>query len=213
MSKNEVMKVVKLSGRLDVSDILSVVTSRAETKFHGELDTAKVLIVEAEATATKLDKDASAMYKAECRTLADGVAKKLRPAVESVGGTVTISSKNEWDVKTRDRNSDGLLSQDVKVRSNCDRCGRSEVCFTATGEPSKALLALEESAKEAWKVVTVRQTEALTWRKKLANVPMLERRARAKIAETKLSESDDGQQLLDLLTDDLEAELLALPAS
>jgi hypothetical protein len=214
MSKNEnALSVVKLSGKLDVADIISVVTSRAETKFHGELEVTKVRIVEAQATVKQLDSEACALFKKECRALADAMAKKLRPGVESVGGKVTVVAKDSYEVNERRRDGDGFLTQDVKVTSNTTGRHNSQMCFKATGEPSKALVALEESVKQAQATIGPLQTEALTWRRKLANVPLLERRARAKIAEAKLSESADGQQLLDLLTDDLEQELLALPSS
>jgi hypothetical protein len=58
-----------------------------------------------------------------------------------------------------------------------------------------------------------RQAEALRVRKRLANVPLLERKARARLAEAKLSESKDGQAVLDALTSEFEADFLALPSN
>lgn len=224
MTKNTTLSLVSLSSTLDVGDVLSVVTSRAESRFHTELSEAKKRLSEAEKTAKRLDKEATELYKAECKAAADAVAKKLRPAVESVGGkvfvnqkvfvhqNVFVNQKDSYRIERRERNDEGKLTQSVTVKNNTG--GYNSDCqFTATAEPSEALVALEASVEAAKEDVTKRQAEALGWRKKLANVPLLERRARAKLAEAKLAESEDGQKVLDLLTDDLEAEFLALPSN
>lgn len=210
MTKNA-LSLVNLSSNLDVSDVLSVVTSRAETHFHKELTEAKKRLREAEADAKRLDSEATSRYRTECQEAGEALAKKLRPVITEAGGTVSVSKPDHWRTERRERDDNGKLTCGVAISSK-DR-NSYQTTFTACAEPSATLVALEAGAEAAKGVVAEAQTIALEWRKKLANVPLLERRARAKLAEAKLSESADGQAVLDLLTDNLENELLALPGN
>ena len=206
------LSLVSLSQTLDVSDVLSVVTSRAETRLHADLDAAKARLRETEEEVTRLTKEAERQYEKECRAAGEAVAAKLRAAVESVGGKVRVSSKDHWGVKRRDRNSDGLLENSVVVTAPGGGYNK-DATFVATAEPSRTLLALETSLAAAEEDVQARQAEALRVRRRLANVPLLERKARARLAEAKLSESEDGRAVLAALTDEFEADFLALPGN
>jgi hypothetical protein len=205
------LSLVNLSSNLDVSDVLSVVTSRAETRFHTELTEAKKRLREAEADAKRLDGEATSQYRTECQAAGEALARKLRPVITEAGGVVSIGKPEEWRAGRRERDEDGRLTCGVSISSQDQRS--YQTTFTARVEPSAKLVALEAAVDAARNAVAEAQTIALEWRKKLANVPLLERRARAKLAEAKLSESADGQAVLDLLTDNLENELLALPGN
>ena len=206
------LSLVTLAQTLDVGDVLSVVTSRAETRLHADLEAAKRSLAEAEKTVKSLAEAATKKYAAECRAAADAVATKLRPSVESVGGKVVVCKKDHWQGQRRERNDDGLLTQHVSVVASQGGYNR-EATFVASATPSEALLALEASVEAAERDVADRQAEALRVRKRLANVPLLERKARARLAEAKLSESKDGQAVLDALTSEFEADFLALPSN
>jgi len=161
----------------------------------------------------RLNSEASALYKVECRVAADKIAKGLRAAVEAVGGKVVVIALSVHHVNDRFRNEDKLLEQTVKVSSGKGN-GFHECCnFVATVEPSSGLTDLESAIVTAKADVAELQVVALGWRRKLSHIPMLERQARAKVAETKLKASDEGQELLDVLTDDFDAQLLALPGN
>lgn len=211
-NQNAGLSLVTVSGALDVSDVLSVVTSRAELRLHQELDGAKRRLAEAQAAVKKLEEEAGKLYESECKAAGEKVAAKLRAAVESVGGKVRVGEKDHWDKRDRRRNTDGLLENSVVVVAPGNQC-RDTAVFTATAAPSRVLLATEESLMAARRDVEERQEEALRARKKLANVPLLERKARARLAEAKLAESEDGRAVLAALTDEFEADFLALPGN
>lgn len=205
------LSLVSLSQSLNVNDVLSVVTSRAESRLHRDLSEAKKKLREAEEEIAKCGKEATQRYKSECLAAAEAVAEKLRAAVESVGGKVQIASKEYWAYEQRRRNDNGLLEQDVRIVSPSGY--HNTATFTATAEPSTTLLELEARAAAAREHLATCQSEALAVRKRLANVPMLERQARARLAEAKLLESEDGRAVLDALTSEFEADFLALPSN
>lgn len=208
------LSLLQVEGSLDVSDVLSVVTSRAETRLHTDLNAAKKAVADAEATVRRLDKEASDQWKSEHRAAGDALAAKLRPAIESVGGKVKVSRPDHWKCERRELDQDGNVVANVSVVANDGEGGYNRSCVFDTKVPaSDALRKLEESVEAAKKDVEARKSEALSIRKKLANVPVLERRARARLAEAKLGESEDGRAVLAALTDEFEADFLALPGN
>lgn len=200
------LSLVSLDQTLNVNDVLAVVTSRAETRLHAELTVAKKGLKDAEEEVASLTKEASDQYKRECAEAGGKLAEKLRPVIESVGGKVTVSKKEGYVVERRERNDKGQLVCCVSVSAGC-----GSATFEATVEPSSLLLKLEERLVTAKANVKQRQEAALEIKKRISNVPMLERQARARLAEAKLSESADGRAVLDALTSQFEADFLALP--
>jgi len=203
--------LLTLNGTLDVNDILSIVTSRTETKCHAELAAAKACLAGAEEALKEAEKSANTQYLKECRAAAEGVASQLRPVVTGLGGVVVIPKIEDYRGLRRERNQDGQLQMQVVVRS--DKSSNYGAEFLAKAAPSAELLALEAKIEEAKDEVSRCSAVALEWRKKLSNIPMLERQTRAKLAEAKLSETEDGQKVLELLSKDTEATFLALPAN
>lgn len=204
------LSLVSLDQTLNVNDVLAVVTSRAETRLHAELTVAKKGLKDAEEEVTSLTKEAADQYKRECAEAGGKLAEKLRPVIESIGGKVTVSKKDDYVVERRERNDKGQLVCCVSVSSGSSgHCGSAT--FEATVEPSSLLLKLEERLVTAKANVKQRQEAALEIKKRISNVPMLERQARARLAEAKLSESADGRAVLDALTSQFEADFLALP--
>ncbi len=201
--KNELSSFT-IGGNLDVSDILSVVTSRAEANFTTELAAARKVLKEAEANLQATKKDVEKTIESESKAIdADKVAT-LRVAVEAVGGKVKVSARNGF---FRDEVPEELTAEIVV----CTPSQGYRATFTVKAEPSEALQEKANAMVEATKAVAEAQEKALHWRKKLSSVPALERQYRAKIAEAKLGQSDEGKELLSLLTTDLDAALLALP--
>lgn len=68
----------------------------------------------------------------------------------------------------------------------------------------KECLALQNASTNA-------KAEALTWRKKLANIGKLERQYRGRLAEQKLSKTEEGRNIVQALTEGVENDILALP--
>lgn len=207
MTNEGTLSIVGLNAtNLDLTDVLAVVTSRAETRFHTELANAKKLLTEAQTEQKRLEREVKKVTKADEQHHGEKLAAVLRDAVVAAGGTVSLHVKSSYDSGRRD--DEGNLTCDVFVKApgnhNC-------ATFTARFLPSTELQKLEADVEKTVFLVENAQNVALGWRKKLANVPLLERRARAKLAETKLRGTTEGQELLDVLTGDFENELLALP--
>lgn len=210
-AKNPGLSLVNLSGDLNVNDILSVVTSRAETRFHQELAKAKTALDEANKNRKAIEEKLCTAYRAAYNAAAQTVVAALKASVEALGGKVRVNKPDEHTVKNLARDNDGKIVAIVQVVGNVDSNSYYDSKFRAAVEPTPEFLACEAELKTATEAVTAAQNTALHWRQKLAQVPILERRARAKIAETKLAESESGNALLDLLTNDLEAEFSTLP--
>lgn len=204
--KNELTSFT-LGGNLDVSDVLSVVTSRAEANFTTELSKARQVLKEAEEAVKTGRKDVENTMESEAKAANADKVNALRVAVEAMGGKVKVSTRaNFHNLELPEE-----LTAEVTVSS--DNRGYGGTSFTVKVEPSDALKAKAAGVVEATKAVAVAQEQALHWRKKLSSVPALERQYRAKIAEAKLGQSEEGKDLLALLTTDLDAALLALPVA
>jgi len=204
--KNELTSFT-LNGSLDVSDVLSVVTSRAEANFTKELAAARSVLKDAEEAVASGKKDVVSTMESEAKAAdADKIAA-LRTAVEAFGGKVRVSTR----VNFHSLELPETLEAEVTV---CDNGrGYGGTSFTVRVEPSPELKAKVADVVAGVKAVAEAQEKALHWRKKLSSVPALERQYRAKIAEAKLGQSDEGKELLELLTTGLDAALLALPVA
>lgn len=211
VAKTTPLSLVNLNGSLDVNDVLSVVTSRAETKFHTELAKAKKVLEDANAHRKSVVDQLGTAYRREYNTIAQEIVTALKPTVEALGGKVTVNKPDEHTVKNLSR-TDGEIVATVSIIGNIEQNSYYASKFQKAAEPSEAFVALEADLKKADEDVAAAQAVALDWRQRLAQIPVLERRSRAKIAEAKLAESEDGNALLEMLTKDLESEYLALPA-
>jgi len=65
------------------------------------------------------------------------------------------------------------------------------------------LLSIQESLQSA-------QKEALVWKRKLSKLPALERQYRAKVAEAKLSQTEEGRSIVENLINSVENSVLKL---
>lgn len=211
VAKAAPLSLVNLSGSLNVNDILSVVTSRAETTFHKELAKAKKVLEDANAHRKAIAEQLYAAYRKEYNAIAQALVAAIKPAIEALGGKVSVTKLDDHTAKSLSR-TDGKIVASVSVLGNVEQNSYYNAKFQKGEDPSEAFLALEADLKKADEAVTEAQNVALGWRQKLAQIPVLERRSRAKIAEAKLAESEDGTALLDMLTKDLESEYLALPS-
>ena len=203
MAKKTDLTTLELSGTLDMGDVISVVTSRAETKLGQELTEAKARLTDAEKEQTDLRKSITSKRKAETQKVGSELAEKVREALKGTEAKVSVEKYCEHS----SHNDNGDLQRNIKIGSpyNC-------TCVAATAKPSPELVDLESQVAAAEEKVSERKEEAMKARRRLASLPTLERQTRAKLAEAKLSESEGGQQVLELLTEDLDDAIKALPS-
>lgn len=200
---NNALSNIAVQGNLNMDDVLTVVTSRAERGFNASLSQAKTKVSSLEKTIKAKQNEIATRTTEECMTLVTAKADAARPGIEAMGGTVTA--------KANGTRGDKIVGT-VSVQRPGDSYNGS-IDFTFTADKSKVLVAMEQELTDLQESLSVATQEAMGWKKKLASIPTLERQYKAKIAEAKLATSTDGQALLDLLTEDLESNMLALPAN
>jgi len=192
-----------IGGNLDVSDVLSVVVSKAETHYTSEIERCKAEAKTQGAANDKLGNEIKAQAKKEreapfVETLAD-----LNKALKPLGGSAKFS----------DPYCHGSVLNENKMLVMQININNSHSNYSKEVAPSKDLLKKMDQLAEGRVKVEKLQSEALDWKRKLVNVPMLERQYRAKIAEAKLGASNEGKQLLEMLTSGLDDAILALPSA
>lgn len=205
--KNEMatLEQFTVGGNLDINDVLSVVTSKAEERYSAEIDRCRTEIAELEDTNAKLRIEINRMVAKEAVEPHNESIKALRSAIKVFGGTVSITATRSNILPTNDKDD---LTATVTITVGKNRYTE----FQTSAKPSKELQAKTKSFESNVEKIKTINNEAVSWKRKLNNIPMLERRYRAKIASIKLSNSEDGQKLLSVLTDDLEDSILSLPA-
>lgn len=209
MTEKMNMNMFLLESSLNTSDILAVVTSQAEQRLHDALSAVKTRLKEAEEEVKKANKEASERYKDEHLAACEAIAAKIRDAIESIGGKVKVMVRNDYQM--RRLSEEGMLVAEVQVQS--DSSGYNTATFCNKVKPSLTFIELEQRCVAAAESVKAIQQEALGIRKKISNIPMLERKARARLAEAKLSESSEGKAVLAALTSQFESDFIALPSN
>jgi len=189
-----------VGGNLDISDVLSVVTSRAEERYSNE-----IVRCRNEAAATKEEMDAlqvsvDKLAGREAVAAHREVAQNARDGLKPLGYAVTLIARRYQIL------SEGKLFSVLRISQKNHSTTETQL----TAEPSEKLLVKYEELAEMKTAIAVFKEDALNWKRKLNNVPMLERKYRAKIATTKLASDAKGQELLALMEDGLDDEIDAL---
>lgn len=196
-----------IGGQLDINDVMTVATSRAERKYATELTSAKKELKACEAELKAATKAAKEAINAQCKTAVDAESAKITGPLGSLGVKVTTHLTEQVTGKPGEEEIVGHIEL-AGENSNGYR-NSIKVAVSVSPNPTvKAALKRIEAAEEAKEAAS---EVALDWRRKLNNVPQLERQIRAKVAETKLRDSEEGQRMLEALTDGLDDEILALP--
>jgi protein subunit release factor A len=201
---NNALSNIAIQGNLNMDDVLSVVTSRAERSFNTSFAEAKTKVSSLEKAIKAKQTEIKKRTDEECLALVTDKANAARPGIEALGGTVTALAQG--------CSREGNLQASIEIKKG-NGGYNSSVDFSYKGDKSKVLLAMEQELTDLQEKLSEATQEAMGWKKKISSIPTLERQYKAKIAEAKLASSQDGQALLDLLTEDLEQNMLALPAN
>ena len=185
---------------LNMDDVLTIVTSRAETKFNEKLSEARKEVSRLETAIKKKTEEIEKKDTEESLALVGERLAVLRPIVESLGGKVVTVSGGHY------REKDTLAISVIFEKS-----GYRGTEYVVKGTKSPELLALEEEKKSLEGELEKAAAVAIEWKKKLSQIPQLERQYKAKIAQDRLEKTIDGKATLALLTEDLEQRMLALP--
>lgn len=207
------LSLVTVNGTIDTNDLLSIVTSRSEVKLHNELAAAKVKLQEADALVKNLQDSLVQAYKRVCLQIGEDLADTLRPGVSKAGGRVVVPPVQSYQLLHEATQAAEATSVTYCARVFSNDHNNGYVMFSKSIDVPSELTSLLSDLRAAAENMSRCSDAALQIRKRIANIPMLERKARARLAEAKLSESDEGRALLEALTGNFEADLLSLPGN
>lgn len=207
--KSELVKLedVAFSAQVDLNDVLAIVVSEAETKLSGELAKQKE---EMQRVDKALKKNRRAIRDACKVALLDKHGDKidaLNDAMKPFGGTAKLSSA---DVTYDENENATAINGCVTAEWDEARYHRQSM-LPVTTKITKKIKDLLKEAEALEKAKADAERAALSAKRQKANLPMLERQTRAKIASRKLNESEAGRDLLADLTADLDEAIKALP--
>jgi len=188
---------------IDKNDVLAITISKAELHMQKELVAATKEIKRLE----KSIKDSDTVLKEHVAELAVKLAKpgvaKLEAAKEACGSKAKINT--DWDMQ-QDK---GTFRVSITIKTS--DCYGSTTFGTLKGDfDATATELVEQLAADSQRLIDARET-AVNWRRKLAQIPTLERQYRARLAEAALSKTQEGQELLEALSTNFEQDVLALP--
>lgn len=198
---------VNVDIKIDQNDLITVMVARAEAMMNGKLTTAL-------AEAKRLEKEQKELDNQLVRSVAlvgpehhrDAIAK-FRDAFEAIGmkhKTKIVATS----VLTPDRTS---ITVNFSASMEASYGSIQAVTHVPLNDEQKGLIARLSGLTE--QLLTARE-EVILWRKKLAQMPALERQYKAKLVESQLSRTDAGKVLLAALDlDNFEQQVLAIPGA
>jgi len=193
---------ITFGGKIDLSDVANIAVSKAETLYTTGISDARAALAENDKARKKLDES---LEKAIEKVATDKVKTKvaqLEKGLKGLKGQVQVQVSQAKDTKY-------TVEISIQAERHCSVCVWDEDVVVKTAEITKQRKQLETLAKEGEEL----RATALDLRKKLNNIPMLERQVRAKISEQKLSEYEYGAAILEAMGSDLDSMIKLLPGS
>lgn len=195
--------VVSTAVNFTQNDLITVAVSKAETTMQAKSKAAMTHIASLEKRInaakdeiTKLLCDAA---NAACKEGYDALAEALKKL-----GAVSTS------IIKYDEKDDGIdVWVEVKVRGNDS--------YYSPKTPTKSLpipdgvAKLKAEIKEKEEELAKAREEAVTWRRKLAQIPTLERKYRAQLVEKEMNKTEGGRDLLAGIGAEFEQDIMMLP--
>lgn len=192
--------------KLDNEHLIAVVVSRTEERLRAKLEKAVYESRRLGAEAEKRSKRLQELFEAE--PIDPGFVRACETFVgqaDVIGITLKLELLREA-FSTRDLT--------FKVKARFEPRGGSGYSYLAT-ERTQSLKGEAVTARDELDELKRRQAEqaeiARDSRSRLNEVPLIERRARAKLAEYALRKSAQGNELLDALLANLDAEVDGIP--
>lgn len=193
---------------LDKHDMAGVVVARAEREMHTALALCKSNIAEVEKqreTYTKMLSDA-------CNLTANNRYDNAKGLLVSF-----MRLYPETKFKTTVKVNVGNDSYFAYLQVECGPSSDSLKAAFSTPQielqyDTQVMRDANNTIKTANEELVRLKDEAVTWKKRLANIGMLERQAKAAITEAELRKSEGGQELLETMLGDLQKQVLSLPS-
>lgn len=210
MSNENPLSIIKTDVNLDKNDLLTIVVSRAEKMMNQHISAGltnvkeleKMLKTRQESLQRALDSVARKMFSKQVDELeralvALGAVANDKPKL-TVNYTSVFADNNKSTIKVgisiSQQGNHGAFSFNTTVNTPHDVATESVLANSTIDELN--------SARE----------DVVNWRRKLSNLPSLEREYKAKLVEHQLSQSEEGKKLLNALDLNSFADsVLALP--
>ena len=205
---NRLKEQFGLTAKTDIQvttgDIVEIVTTRFEREVKLQIRASERAIVDARAVVTAAETELEERCSEDAEKHGLHAQDKFREAFAEIGlgfnysKSVTIGESGYivthrvWSHKTTQYGSQGFVNSIEWP---------SEMSFRKSG--AVKLRTAVDKAKAALKVLEQRQMD---WRRKLAEIPDVERRARAAMAEQALNQSEGGQLLMQSISDTFNEE-------
>lgn len=185
--------LVKTNIEITQADLATVAVSRAEAQLQGDLEATLDNIKVAEAELRSLEKEVKEAINNHAKSMFEGKVNALEAAFKALAPGANVRLKPIVDFAI-----DRISSFQVEVEFSISElrgwfmASRHVVhCHDVPGLPE-----LQSRLNRFIAELKELQQKAIALRRKIANIPALERRFRAMLIESQLASTQDGRELL-----------------
>lgn len=203
-------QLVTTSMDLDKEDVLAIGISQAEEYAQKELDRCRDAADQALKKSAKLFKE----LEEKLTDLAVAHFKKRTDAAIAFCKANGLKDTKVIPDSCHKQIDKGACYTGVTVLGNCqskNKDGNFRAAWSESIKVPAAILAIEKQANEERAAGSTLEAEAMEWKKRLTQIPRLERKLRGKLAASRLSQTQEGSDIVSLLSADIRNEVLALP--
>lgn len=226
---------LQYTGSLDIdkNDIIAVAVTQAEDHMNLQLsqlqESVKETSKEVDELKQRIHESRISILKKEMSKKADAICKQLdKLGMDCDVNYVTYdrvlgySTKDRLDALSQREMFSGSVIIEVAEKGTygeagdallLTRCGSQQLKFDVVLQVDKPtqlaigrLGELEEELKE-------KRAECLKWKRRLSQVPALERKYKARLAQARLGKTEKGREILERLTGTISEDVLALPST
>jgi len=196
---------VQVKVDINADAIVTVAVSKAEKAMNATIAEKAKEIKAAELAKKTAEKNLADALEAHGKDLLGAAETAFKDAAKLAGGSI----KTELTVAVAATVKE--VEATLRVHASSGYGGYTQ--FQKTCEPSEAVVTSVAEAKRLEEALVALRAEVVAVRRRLTNLPSLERSFKARIIEGQLGKTDAGRELLDQLgLDTIEAEVLRLPS-
>lgn len=200
------LAAIDVSGiQIDKNDLLAIAVSKAELYMQNQLAAATKEIRQLEKAIKAGEASLTAKVTALAAVATQPSCTQLEEAKKLCASSAKVRVRSEMQQDKR------TFSADILIVRRDDRYNDGFTFGHVTGNFDSDTTAVAERLEADSEKLDNAREAAVSWRKRLAQIPMLERQYRARLAEATLSKTEHGKALLDALGNQFESDVLALP--
>jgi hypothetical protein len=195
-------ELVSVTMDMDKDDVAAILMSRAEERIKTAIQECTkrdgALVKEGDKLDRAFDKLVDAFAESQ-HTKTANTLKKAANDIRCKDIEVAVTDKSY--TRDRDKAAKSTISAELTVRGHKPEITWSVYStFTAPAAINKASQGITTKRNE----IADNKRDWMSWRQKLADLPSMERRAKAAVAEARLKSVKGGQSLIDMLDGSLD---------